>query len=145
MLATKNKKGSLITPQSEGKKTRAQKSLWLIKRSLREHSAKDKFVFFLSPRQQASFSQGMSGWVSAAISKTLRLGSATLKLLPVCVSAGHLIHFLSARPDRGGINTCKQRSGCLCSSVLPGRTIMVMKPSARLSCLTLSGATQRPG
>ncbi len=47
LLATKNKKGSLIAPQHEGKKTRAQKSLWLIKRSLRERSAKDKFVFFL--------------------------------------------------------------------------------------------------
>lgn len=47
LLATKNKKGSLIAPQHEGKQTRAQKSLWLIKRSLRERSAKDKFVFFL--------------------------------------------------------------------------------------------------
>jgi len=135
----------LITPQREGKKTRAQKWLWFIKRSLRERSAKDKFVFSFPPRQRASFSQGKSSWVSSAISKKLRLGSAALKLLPVCVSAGHLICFLSARLDRGGINTCKQRSSCLCSSLLPGRTIMVMKPSARLSCLTLLGATQRPG
>ncbi len=62
LLATKNKKGSLIAPQHEGKKTRAQKSLWLIKRSLRERSAKDKFVFFFSPRQRALSSQGMCGW-----------------------------------------------------------------------------------
>lgn len=51
LLATKNKKGSLIAPQHDRKKTRAQKLLWLIKRSLTERSAKDKLVF--SPRRDS--------------------------------------------------------------------------------------------
>ncbi len=51
VLATKNKKGCLIAPQHEGKKTRAQKLLWLIKRSLTERSAKDNSFF--SPRRDS--------------------------------------------------------------------------------------------
>ncbi len=51
VLATKNKKGCLIAPQHEGKKTRAQKLLWLIKQSLTERSAKDNSFF--SPRRDS--------------------------------------------------------------------------------------------